>query len=190
MSQRGHSLVEMVVVVAVLMIGAAVAAPSLRAYSVDAQLLGAGRDFKMRFLKARSIATRTGVQTAIRFERRPDGVYYSLYSDGNWNGVLSAEIASGKDVRIDGPFLLTSGGPDVRVAINPGVPAIPPDRGTLVGDPIRFGRSDILTFSPLGTATPGTFYLAGVGAQGAVRVTPGSSRVRLMICRGNRWRER
>ena len=74
----------------------------------------------MRFLKARSIATRTGVQTAIRFERRLDGVYYSLYADGNCNGVLSADIASGKDTRIDGSFLLTSGAPDVRVAINPG----------------------------------------------------------------------
>ena len=69
------------------------------------------------------------------------------------------------------------------------MPAIPPDRGTLSGDPIRFGRSDILSFSPLGTATPGTFYLVGDGAQAAVRVTGGSARVRLMVWRGN-WRER
>jgi len=191
MSERGHSLVEIVVVVAILMIGAAVAAPTLRAYSVESQLLGVGRTFKLTFLRARSIATKRSTYTAIRFERRPEGIFYSVYVDGNSNGVLATEIQTGVDARIEGPFLLTSGAPDVRVAIAPGTPAIPPDSGVLdTGDPIRFGSSDTLSFSPLGTATPGTFYLSGVGAQGAVRVTPATGRVRLMVCRGGRWRER
>ena len=55
---------------------------------------------------------------------------------------------------------------------------------------MRFGDSDILSFSPLGTATPGTFYLAGDAGQAAVRVTGGSARVRLMVWRGGAWRER
>jgi type II secretory pathway pseudopilin PulG len=191
MSVRGYSLVEMIVVVAILMTLAAVAAPSLRAYSVESQLLGVGRVFRSTFLKARSTAARRNTYTAIRFERRPEGIFYSVYVDGNSNGVLASEIATGIDTRIEGPFLLTSGAPDVRVAIAPGTPAIPPDSGLLdTGDPIRFGSSDTLSFSPLGTATPGTFYLSGVGAQGAVRVTPATGRVRLMVCRGGRWRER
>jgi type II secretory pathway pseudopilin PulG len=191
MSVRGYSLVEMVVVVAILMTLAAVAAPTLRAYSVESQLLGVGRVFRSTFLKARSTAARRNTYTAIRFERRPEGIFYSVYVDGNSNGVLASEIATGIDSRIEGPFLLTSGAPDVRVAIAPGTPAIPPDSGVLdTGDPIRFGSSDTLSFSPLGTATPGTFYLSGVGAQGAVRVTPATGRVRLMVCRGGRWRER
>ena len=68
--------------------------------------------------------------------------------------------------------------------------ALPPERGLLSGDPVRFGVSDILSFSPLGTATPGTFYLAGDAGQAAVRVTGGSARVRLMVWRSGRWRER
>jgi hypothetical protein len=78
----------------------------------------------------------------------------------------------------------------VRVGFVPGVRAIPPDTGFLEGDPIQFGSSDILSFSPLGTATPGTFYLAGEGIQGAVRVSPGSARVRLLLTRGATWVER
>jgi hypothetical protein len=78
----------------------------------------------------------------------------------------------------------------VSVAINPGIPALPPETGLLSGDPVRFGSSDILSFSPYGTATPGTFYLAGDASQAAVRVTGGSARVRLMVWRGGRWRER
>ncbi len=191
MKDRGYSLPEALVAVAIMMVTVAAAAPSIRAYSADAQLKGAAREFEGRFRRAYSIAVRRNSYTAIRFEARPDGVYYSIYSDGNRNGVSSVDISRGVDVRLEGPYLLTSGAKDVRVAIQPGTPAIPPDRGVLdTADPIRFGRSDMLSFSPLGTATPGTFYLAGVGAQAAVRISPGSARVRLFICRGGLWSER
>ena len=191
MRERGFSLVEALVAVAVIVVMAAVATPPFRAHLAEVHLLGAGQEFKSRFRLAYSEAVRSGVYTAIRFERRAGGgVFYAVYADGNANGVLSADIAKGVDRRVAGPFPLWGANAGVRVAINPGVPALPPDRGLLSGDPVRFGRSDILSFSPLGTATPGTFYLAGDVAQAAVRVTGGSARVRLMIWRGGRWRER
>jgi hypothetical protein len=102
--------------------------------------------------------------------------------------VRAADIMAGIDRRIAGPLRLDSGASDVRVGINPNVPAPPPEHGILdPSDPIRFGSSNMLSFSPLGTATPGTFYLAGETLQAGVRVTAGSSRVRLMVCRGGIW---
>ena len=191
MNERGHTLVEMIAAAAIILIMASAAIPHLRAYAVEAHLLAAGRTFKGEFLKARSIAVRSRAQTAIRFEDGPRGPSYSVYMDGNHNGVRSTDIAVGTDRRIAGPLELNAGASDVRVGINPGVPAIPPDGGFLdPADPIRFGASNMLSFSPMGTATPGTFYLAGEGLQGAVRVTGGSARVRLMVCRGRRWVER
>jgi prepilin-type N-terminal cleavage/methylation domain-containing protein len=191
MNERGHSLPELLTAIAIVLIAASAAIPHLKAYSVEAHLLAAGQKFKGEFRKARSIAVRANAQTAIRFESGPAGPSYSVYMDGNRNGVLSADIASGKDRRIAGPLPLNGGDPDVRVGINPGVPAIPPDSGTLdPADPIRFGPSNMLSFSPLGTSTPGTFYLAGDGQQAAVRVTGMTARVRLMTCRGRRWVER
>ncbi len=190
MREHGHTLIEMLMVIAIVMIMASVAIPYLKAYSVQAHILGAGRMFKGEFLRARSIAVKGSAQTAIRFETRPDGAYYATYVDGNRNGVLSADIRAGVDRMIAGPFRLDGKAPGVRVGILPNIPALPPDTGTLdPADPIRFGTSNMLSFSPLGTATPGTFYLAGEGVQGAVRVTGGSARVRLMICRGTRWTE-
>jgi len=191
MSQRGYSLAEATVAMGVILVMAAVAAPPFRAYFADAHILGAGQQFRSSFRLAWSIAIRTGVYTGIRFERLEDGrVFYSVYSDGNTNGVRSVDIASGQDRRIAGPYPLSGGAPSVRVGINPGVPNLPPETGELSGDPVRFGRSDILSFSPFGTATPGTFYLAGDSAQAAVRVNGGSARVRLMLWRGGRWKER
>lgn len=177
-------------VAAIIATMAAVGFPWYRAYSVEMHLLAAGHQFRGEFRRARSLAVRHRVYTAIRFERRLAGDTYSIYSDGNGNGVRSRDIRRGVDRLVEGPFPLTGGAPGVRVGFNPGVPAPPPARGVLEGDPIRFGRSDMLSFSPLGTATPGTFYLAGDGAQAAVRVTGGSARVRLMIWRGDPWRVR
>jgi hypothetical protein len=168
------------------------AVPFLRAYRVEAHLLGAGRNFKGEFLRARSGATSRGVQTAIRFERGPDGLdYFRLYRDGNHNGVTTADINAGLDLPLGPAHRLDGRAPRVRVGINAGVPAIPPESGLLdPADPIRFGPSNMLSFSPLGTATPGTFYLAGEGIQAAVRVTGGSARVRMMVCRDRQWEER
>ena len=191
MHQRGFSLVEATVAVGVILVMAGVAAPAFRALFADAHILGAGQQFRSHFRLAWSTAVRSGAYTGIRIERWDDGrVFYSVYSDGNANGVRSTDIASGEDRRIAGPYPLSGGAPGVRVGINPGVPNLPPDTGKLSGDPVRFGVSDILSFSPLGTATPGTFYLAGDSAQAAVRVNGGTARVRLMLWRGGRWRER
>lgn len=191
MRERGFSLVEMLIVVAILMILGAVTAPSLRAYAVRSSLQAGARIFQGEFRRARSVAVRSGRQTAIRFETSPAGPVFSVYADSSWNGVLSSEIASGRDRRIAGAFALTGGAPDVRVAILPGTPAIPPERGLLsTDDPIRFGRSNLLSFSPDGTATPGTFYLATRFDQAAVRVAPATARVSFWLCQGGVWRER
>jgi type II secretory pathway pseudopilin PulG len=190
-NERGRTLLELVFVLAGLLVLASMLLPGLRAYSQETHLMGAAQVFRGQFREAYSIAVRRGVATAIRFEEKADGAYYSLYVDGNHNGVLKTDIARGVDRRIAGPVRLDSGAYGVRVGINAKVPAIPPDSGTLdPRDPIRFGASNMLSFSPLGTATPGTFYLAGEHAQAAVRVTPGTARVRIMFCRGRRWTER
>jgi type II secretory pathway pseudopilin PulG len=188
MNERGHTLLEMVFVLALILVTASWLIPGLRAYSQEAHLMGAAQAFCGQFREAHSMAVKQNVYTAIRFETGPSGPVYTLYRDGNGNGVLSADILSGRDKRVAGPFALDGGAADVRVGINANVPAIPPDSGKLdPADPIKFGSSNMLSFSPLGTATPGTFYLASPGAQAAVRVTPGSARVRILFCRGKKW---
>ena len=115
----------------------------------------------------------------------------TVYQDMNNNGVLSHDIERGIDRRLSGPRRLVAGAPSVRIAIHPGTPAPPPERGLLdTRDPIRFGRAEMVSFNPLGGATPGTFYLAGDGVQAAVRVTGETSRIRLLIHRKGAWRER
>src|SRR5262249_34244357 len=116
MRDRGISLVEVTISILILLVMAAVAVPMFRARFADAHLVGAGEQFKARFRLAHSMAVRSGVYTAIRFDRRDDGaVTYAIYADGNYNGVLSADIARGKDRLVEGPIPLTGGIPGVFV---------------------------------------------------------------------------
>jgi Tfp pilus assembly protein FimT len=94
---RGHSLAEILVALTIFMVGSAAAVPALKAYIVDSKLVGAALIFKGTFRRARSIAVRSGAQTAIRFEERADGIYFALYSDGNYNttwGVALSDAAA------------------------------------------------------------------------------------------------
>ena len=191
MRAQGHTVIELLIVVAVLVILSAIAVPNLKAYVASTRVVGTGLVFKGAFRKAHAIAVARNVETALRFEEAADGWYISTYIDGNHNGVLSRDIEAGVDTRLSGPTPLTAGMAGVRVAINPDTPAVPPETGMLdTSDPIRFGRSNMVSFSPLGTASPGTLYLAGDGVQVAVRVTASGARVRLLAYSGGRWIEK
>ena len=190
MRDRGFSLVEALVAVSIILMMAAVAVPPFRAHFAEAHLVGAGQQFKSQFRLASSKAVRSAAYTAIRFERRDDGtVWYAVYEDGNGRCPL-ADILSGRDRLVSGPFPLSGGAPGVRVGINPGVPALPPESGPAfrgpralrrVGHPVLLAPRDGHTRHLLPRRRRG---------QAAVRVTGGSARVRLMVWRGGEWRER
>ena len=192
MQERGFTLVETMVVVLLLGVLLAMGAPTLEAYKRESAILGSGRIFKGEFLRVRSVALKRGANAAIKFDARSDGsTWYSCYVDGDFDGVLSDDIRRGIDERLCGPIRLdVPGAQRVVVGVLPGTKNIPPGTGTIdPADPIKFAY-DTISFSPLGTATPGTFYLAGQGLQAAVRVVAGSARVRLFMHRGVRWEER
>lgn len=185
-SFSGYSLLEFLVALAIVLIMGSVALPNIQGFRREAALVGAAQGFKAEFMRARSVAAARNAHTAIRFETDPSGLtLYSTYVDGNFNGVLSADIAAGIDQRIAGPFRLDAGQAGVEVGVLPEAPS--PDGGALGLEPIRFGTSRMVSFSPFGTGTPGTFYLRTRISMAGVRVTGGSARVRIMILRGKRW---
>ena len=94
--------------------------------------------------------------------QRRDGIYYaSLYLDGNANGIRSADIQQGTDSRFRGPVRLERSTGDIAVGtLGTFVPQIPPRTSFLDSDPVKFGKSDIISFSPYGDSSSGTLYLA------------------------------
>jgi prepilin-type N-terminal cleavage/methylation domain-containing protein len=97
------------------------------------------------------------------------GIYEAeFYRDGNNNGIRSADILAGIDRRYSGPMRLSRNSDDIRVGIlNDQVPEIPPKTGNIPAakDPVKFGKSDIISFSPFGDSSSGTLYMDCISQQ-------------------------
>ena len=123
---------------------------------------------------ARSSAIRYNVKVAVKFHLEPQGrVLMALYRDGDGDGVLSRDIARGDDPALGPPRELAHMGAHVRFGFPEGTaprdPGNPRRRLSRLDDPIRFNRSDMASFGPLGTSTPGSIYLTD-GLQNLVAV--------------------
>src|SRR5262249_32025964 len=100
------TLGELMVALGVTGTISAIAIPSLSGLD-DARVAGAARYLSSRLADARVDAVAHSREVAIRFTP-VDGTYsFSVYVDGNRNGVLARDIASGVDRRILGPEKLS-----------------------------------------------------------------------------------
>jgi len=185
--QRGFTLIEIVLVLAAVGIVSTLIVPSATNLVSETRLRLSATQMAGILRTARSLAIRYSAYVAVRFTgREPGAVSYSLYRDGNGNGVLSHDIATGVDPVLATPHRVDQLGVHFHFGFPPG-PPIPdptsPDRLLRQGDdPIRFGASDLASFDALGGATPGSIYLTdGKSRLAAVRVTGRTGRVRVMI---------
>jgi len=172
--------VDVLFVVSLVAILSAVVVPqSLTA--VDRIRAGvAARHLASRMATARAQAVMRSAHVAIRFEEGPSGISFRMFVDGNGNGVRTADIAADVDPPLDAPALLSDHFPGVAIAVS----------GSAGTDAVRLGSSDLLSFTPLGTATTGSIYIRGRdGSQFAVRVlgTTGRTRIQRYIERTRTW---
>ncbi|HZE89328.1 MAG TPA: GspH/FimT family pseudopilin [Verrucomicrobiae bacterium] len=162
----------------------AMAVPSLSGLLARRSVDAAAATIAGELARARQDAIARRRYVGVVFEMSPEGDRFAVYLDGGQTGIRTAEIASGVDELLRGPVDLRSGNDDVRLAIpGPGaIPKVPPSRGVLHAgdDPVQFGGSDIVSFSPTGESSSGAIYLTGRGSElRAVVVFGRSARLRV-----------
>jgi hypothetical protein len=114
---------------------------------------------------------------------------FRVCSDGNGDGVRRADLAAGRDRCAEGPYDLSQLFPGVGVSVDPELPGPDGDAGT--SDPVRFGQSNIASFSASGTCTAGTLYMRSAdGRQYAVRISStGRTRTLRYDAQRRKWEE-
>ena len=177
----GHTLVELLIVTALVCVVAAIGLPRLRAGLDDAKTRTAAFYVSSRFALARTLSAQRNANVAFRFEPADSGFRVRAIVDTNGNGVRSAEIQSGIDVPILPDERLDHLFSGVQYGFVPGARLIDGTSVSPGDDPIRFGRSDMLTFSPSGTATSGTVYIRSrrTNSQFAITVLGATGRTRI-----------
>ena len=179
----GFNLVELLIVMAVLTFVFAFGVSPVIQWWGALRVELAAAEAASAFQLARSYAVRHRAKVAVRFEIAEDGAsWHSLYRDLDGDGVLNRDIEAGVDRRVRGPALLAKGG--VRFGFPPGLmPRDPGSRRRLsrLEDPIRFNRSNLASFSPRGTATPGTVYITDGQHLAAARVSNRAGKVTVLF---------
>jgi Tfp pilus assembly protein FimT len=178
--EAGASLAELLVVCAVTAAILAAAMPQLLGFQEASRAAAAARYVAARLQDARMEALKRSAHVAVAFIRAGSDITFAVVADGNGNGVRTAEMASGVDRVLASAERLGQHIAGAEFGIVAGTPSID-GSGPLTGaDPIRSGRSDLVSFSPLGSATPGTIYLHGPDRRPwALRITGATGRVRL-----------
>jgi len=187
----GYSLLEVVFVAGLGATLTAAAVPQVLTGLDDHRSSGAARYIAARLQRARMEAVMRSAIVALQFTQTSSGYSYAEYVDGNRNGVLASEMQSGVDWRHGAIERLTEQFTGVDFGVVPGLPPIDPGGTPPGADPIRLGAANRASFSPRGTATPGTVYIRGRDdAQYAVRIFGETGKTRLLKFdrRNRRWR--
>jgi prepilin-type N-terminal cleavage/methylation domain-containing protein len=163
-AERGYQLIELLIALAISSLTLVIGIPPLLNLAAGLRVELAAAEVASALHVARAYAVRHDANVGLKFLVDPDGtVTWALYRDGDGDGVLSADIASGDDPQVLPRTRLAHLGRQIRFGFPPGRaprdPGSPGHRLDHLEDPIRFNRSDIASFSPLGTATPGTVYV-------------------------------
>jgi type II secretory pathway pseudopilin PulG len=178
--------VELIVVLSIFTLLAAIGVPPVVEMTGDLRLHLAAQELGGTLRLARSEAALRGSNVAVRFRPAPGGgATYTLYRDGDGDGVLNRDIDTGMDPALSQPRPLQYlssrmhfGFPPGRKVRDPGSPR----EWLSAADPIRFNNSDLASFGPLGTSTPGSVYLTdGQQRLMAVRLTSRTGKPRIIV---------
>lgn len=188
----GSSLAELMVTLALAAGMMLAVIPGLTTALHRATLRAAGQHVLGILVEAQNRAATSDRYCGVKFSLANGEWWYTVYEDGNGNGILTEDIMSGVDTPITAADLVFPSRTRTRIGYTPGTVAF--DTGKpMTGDelPVNFNKSTICSFSPSGTGTPGSVYFTD-GVYGAmVRSSGESGRVRVAFYNGKTggWQE-
>lgn len=160
---RGWSLAELLAGLVVLGLLVAICVPAAVEMMAEARGAAAAREVAATLQAMRWRAVARHRSHGLFFSRDARGWHWLVVRDGNGNGLRTAEVRDGTDPTLSGPHRIEDRVRGVYVGFPPAseLPAIPPRAGSIpdLNDPVKFGNSNLIAFSPLGTASSGTLYL-------------------------------
>ena len=159
---RGMSLLEVLVVLGLIGLFVGMTTTNLTATQRQLNFDQFAREIVSSLEKCRWRAFRERCYTGVLIGQKQSGYEFSFFLDGNGNGIRTLDIGKGTDPSIDRPVPIRRASGDIEAAVlKMGAPEIPPKKGMLdATDPVKFGKSSIISFSPDGQSSSGTLYLS------------------------------
>lgn len=189
---RGAALIDIVVATSLIVVMTAIAVPVVGGTLERERTIVGARYLAGQLLRARLESLKRARAVAVRLEVFGGRTQLRLFADGNGNGVLQRDIDRGIDLPLTPLAWLDDQARDLSLRVNQAITDVASGDPIAAGeDPLRIGNTALLTFSPLGSATSGTLYVAAHrGPQIAIRVFGATGRVRVLMfdSRTREWR--
>lgn len=189
--QKGYALIDVVFASSLCLVMASIAVPVVGGTLERERAITGAQFLAGQLQRARLNALKRARAVAVRLEVIDDRTQLRLYSDGNGNGISQQDIDHGIDPALTPLSWLDDDAGEMSLRINQTLTDV---GGTMTlypgDDPLRIGNTSLLTFSPLGSATSGTLYVAAHrGPQMAIRVFGATGRVRVLMfdARTQQW---
>ncbi len=182
-AESGRGLLDLIVAVSLAVVLAAAAIPKAQSMVHESRLRGAAFYLRGLMRQVRANAAAKACYMGIVFDEVDGNPVFSIHADGNSNGIRRVDVDRGVDTMLREPYRLSDTFPGVRYGSLPAGAKDPFLRG------LQIGRSQIVSFSPLGASTTGTLYLSNdYGLVYAVVLFGSTGRVRVARYRGGgKW---
>lgn len=162
-ASKGYTLVELLAALAIVAMAVAVALPAAASLRDGGRAAAGARAMATLLSSQRWKSVSTHRTRGLQFRKIGSSWAWREVADGNGNGLRSAEITRGVDPVLSQDDRLERNVADVALGIPPGgpYPEAPPGTEMLTSsdDPVRFGRSTLVSFTAVGGASSGTIYV-------------------------------
>lgn len=191
-SARGLALVDVLAATGLSLVMAGMAVPVVGGTLERERTLIGAHYLSAHVQRARLEALKRSAVVAVRLQELDGRTSVQLFADGNGNGVLQRDIDRHVDPALTMAEWLDEHARGVSLQINQAIADVGGGGELAPGDdPVRMGNSSLVSFSPLGSATSGTLYVAARrGPQMAIRIYGATGRVRVLTfdARARQWR--
>jgi len=193
--QAGISIPELLAVIAVSGFLTLVGGLTLNDVKGGAAMTRSVAQVHGLLVRCRAVAVLRSRPCAVVFDRQVDGSWRCYVAeDGDGDGVRRVDISDGTDPVVDKAIVIDTevAGPGILAGASVPDPSGSGRLGGDLGDPIRAGLGNIITFSSRGTATPSSVYFTDNSRRMVVlRIYGGTGRInRLSWRRGwSRWQQ-
>jgi hypothetical protein len=180
---RGAAFIDIIVATSLGFLMAAIAVPVIGGTLDRERTIVGAQYLAAQLQRSRLESLKRARSVAVRLELVDERTQLRLFADGNGNGVLQRDIDRGIDWPLTPLEWLDDRVRDISLRINQEILDVSGSTVLEPGDdPLRIGNTSLLTFSPAGSATSGTLYVAAHrGPQVAIRVFGATGRVRVLM---------